>query len=285
MEPKYKQYISKYTSNKRLGWKEACEDQNLNENKEVLLNYKQILNLEQSESDEICKQLDNYEEELKKLKINNADKCINPNDLNGDDINNINPENFHILKENNVIYCEDIVTLMKLLKTYNKKKKDIINPYTGNVLDNNEIDNIKKKYEIYSMISTGQHYDGEEIVALSETILLNDLSILYNIMTHLSSKTIFMNAKVDVLEIFIQELRELNIKDEKIFTDDELNKIKNNDINKYKSQLIQLVLAKSLRDKFKYSVPIVNSSGDNDELMIYPIREKIQVIWNKIFIG
>lgn len=274
MNPRYYKYITRYTSDNRFNWKEACQTRDRYE----VQKYKDLLHIEETDVDDVCERLDVYEKNLEDTKQNNISKCVNSDNLDGNDINDIYPENFYIYQENGTTYCEDIRTLFKLLKSFKKRQppKPAENPYTGKTLSKDIIKDIEEKYKIYNTISTGKQMDEivTPITPSSKDILLGQMSFFYNIMKQLSTKDMFLNAQTDKLDSFIQELKDIQVYGNVIFDDIELQKLKNDDLNKYKYQLIQLLLSKVLADKYKYV---------EGEQVIFPTREAIQQVWNKIF--
>jgi ankyrin repeat protein len=274
INPRYYKYITKYTSDNRFNWKDACKTRDRYE----VQKYKDILHIDDSGVEEVCEKLDSYEKELFNIKEQNITKCVNSDNLDGNDVNDIYPENFYMYQENGITYCEDIRTLFKLLKSFKKRQppKPAENPYTGKPLSDTIIKDIEEKYKIYNTISTGKQI--EEIITpttpSSKDILSGQISFFYNIMKQLSNKEIFLNSHINTLDSFIQYLKDIQVHGNLIFTDAELQKVKNDDLNKYKYQTIQLLLSKVLADKYKYI---------EGEQIIYPTREAIQQIWNKIF--
>lgn len=274
MNPRYYKYITKYTSDNRFIWKEACQTRDRYE----VQKYKDLLHIEETDVDDVCERLDVYEKKLSDNKQNNITKCVNSDNLDGNDIQDIYPENFYMYQENGTTYCEDIRTLFKLLKSFKKRQppKPAENPYTGKPLSEDIIKDIEEKYKIYNTISTGKQMDEivTPITPSSKDILLGQMSFFYNIMKQLSTKDMFLNSQTDKLDSFIQELKDIQVYGNVIFNDIELQKLKNDDLNKYKYQLIQLLLSKVLADKYKYV---------EGEQIIFPTREAIQQVWNKIF--
>lgn len=272
---RYYKYVTKYTSDNRFNWKDACK---LKDRYEIQ-KYKDLLNIEESEVDEVCEQLDLYEKKLSQRKQTEISKCVNSDNLDGNDINDIYPENFYVYQENGTTYCEDIRTLFKLLKSFKKRQppKQPENPYTGKPFSDDIIKDIENKYKIYNSISTGKQID--EITTTpttpsSKDILFGQISFFYNIMKQISDKSIFLESSLNQLDMFTQDLKGIQINGKFIFTENEIEKLKNEDLNKYKYQIIQLLLSKVLADKYKYI------EGDQ---IFYPTREAIQTIWNKVF--
>jgi len=274
MNPRYYKYITRYTSDNRFNWKEACQTRDRYE----VQKYKDLLRIEEIDVDDVCERLDVYEKKLSDNKQNNITKCVNSDNLDGNDIQDIYPENFYMYQENGTTYCEDIRTLFKLLKSFKKRQppKPAENPYTGKPLSEIIIKDIEEKYKIYNTISTGKQMDEvvTPVTPSSKDILLGQISFFYNIMKQLSSKEMFLNAQTDKLDSFIQELKDIQVYGNVIFNDIELQKLKNDDLDKYKYQLIQLLLSKVLADKYKYV---------EGEQIIFPTREAIQTVWNKVF--
>ncbi len=272
---RYYKYVTKYTSDNRFNWKDACK---LKDRYEIQ-KYKDLLHIEESDVDDVCEQLDLYETKLSQIKQNDIGKCVNSDNLDGNDVNDIYPENFYVYQENGTTYCEDIRTLFKLLKSFKKRQppKQAENPYTGKPFSDDIIKDIEEKYKIYNTISTGKQMDEvvTPVTPSSKDILLGQMSFFYNIMKQLSSKEMFLNAQTDKLDSFIQELKDIQVYGNVIFNDIELQKLKNDDdLDKYKYQLIQLLLSKVLADKYKYV---------EGEQIIFPTREAIQTVWNKVF--
>lgn len=305
---KYDKLIRKYTSNNRFKWTDAC---NRNDRPEIQ-QYKDILHIDNIDENNICNKLDNYEDTLNKFKQESLNKCINNDNLDGNDIQNIYPENFYVYKDNGVTYCEDVRTLFKLIKSYKKRKppKKVENPYTGKPFDEFIIKDIEDKYQLYNIISTGKQIDdiSTPITPSSKDILLGQISLLYNIMKNLTVKNLFIDASVVQVDNFVNLLEELPIpislsqetttttpsstniefgldisgndrfrqmSFRPIFKKSELDNLKHDDLDKYKYQLVQLILSKILHDKYKYM------EGDS---IIYPTREAIQNMWNKVFV-
>ena len=275
IDPKYQKYISQYTSENRFKWEDACRIKDEYE----IQKYKNLLNIDESNIDKICVELNDIKEKMIEYKNKNIDKCINTDNLDGDDINNIYPENFHVFNQNNITYCEDINTLFKLLQSYKKRQppKEVQNPYTGKQIPNNIIMEIEKSYKLYNEISTGKKYKSETDTygPTSKDLLLNQLSMFYNILKHLTPKEIFISSSDMQIKTFIKELRLLKINDKNIFEESDFEKISFNDsLDKDKYLLIQLLLSKIIIDKHKFT---------ENNIIIYPTRESIQTLWNKIF--
>lgn len=271
---KYHKLIMKYTSDNSLSWKDSCKVKDRFD----IQKYKELLTINETEIDEICSELDSYEHKLTKYKQDNINKCINTDNLDGNDVQDIYPENFYTYTDNNVTYCEDIRTLFKLLKSFKKRQppKTAENPYTGKPFSAETIQDIEAKYKLYNTISTGKQL--EEITTpttpSSKDILLGQLSFFYNIMKNLSPKDIFISSPQETIQTFMDELQDIKINNTLLFNKKELQKIINEDINKYKYQLIQLLLSKILVDKYKFI---------EGEIITYPTRDSIQNIWNKVF--
>ena len=273
---KYYKYITKYTSEYRFKWKDACKS---NDRYEVQ-KFKHIFNIEDTNVEDICHRLDTEEEKLNQIKQETLDKCINTDNLDGNDIKDIYPENFYTYKENGVTYCEDIRTLFKLLKSFKKRQppKPVANPYTGKPLSDDIIKDIEDKYKLYNNISTGKQLEDTTptpTTPSSKDVLLSQISFFYNIMKNLTLKNLFITSSLEQVNNFVSELETINIQSTPLFKSSELQKVKHEDLDKYKYQLIQLLLSKVLSDKYKYI------EGD---ITIYPTREAIQNTWNKIFV-
>lgn len=271
---RYYKHITKYTSDNRFNWKDACKVKDRYE----IQKYKDLLDIEESGVEEVCEQLELYEKKLSQKKQNDISKCVNSDNLDGNDINDIYPENFYVYQENGTTYCEDIRTLFKLIKSFKKRQppKQAENPYTGKPFSDDTIKDIENKYKIYNSISTGKQID--EVVTpttpSSKDILLGQVSFFYNIMKQISNKEIFLESNLSHIEQFIQDMKDIQVNGNFIFTENEIQKLKHDDLNKYKYQIIQLLLSKVLADKYKYI---------EGEQIFYPTREAIQTIWNKIF--
>jgi ankyrin repeat protein len=274
---KYQKYIKKFTSNNRLKWTDACKIKDAQDTQDIN-KYKELFHIEEKNIEDICDNLDKKEKQFLDVKTQVIDKCINSEDLDGNEIENIYPENFYSYEQNGVTYCEDIRTLFKLLKSFKKRQppKPLENPYTGKVLPDIIIQDIEDKYKLYNIISTGKPIEEKIITPTprSKDILITQLSFFYNIMKNLSSKDIFLSSPKSQIDSFLQHLLSLSINNTSLFSISDLEKLKNHDLDKYKYQLIQLLLAKVLSDKYKYT---------EGETIIYPTREAIQNTWNKIF--
>jgi ankyrin repeat protein len=275
IDSKYHKYISQYTSENRFKWEDACKIKDEYE----IQKYKNLLNIDESNIDKICIELNNIQEKMIEYKNKNIDKCINTDNLDGDNINDIYPENFYIFNQNNITYCEDINTLFKLLQSYKKRQppKEIQNPYTGKQIPNNIITDIEQSYKLYNEISTGKKYKDKdnENEPTFKNLLLNQLNMFYNIIKNLTSKDIFILSSKIHIKKFIEELITLKVNDKNIFELSDFEKISlNQDLDKVKYLLIQLLLSKIVIDKYKYT---------ENNIIVYPTRESIQTLWNKIF--
>lgn len=273
INPKYHKYISQYTSDNRFKWEDACKIKDEYE----IQKYKDLFNINEENIDKICIQLNNKKEEMNEYKQKNLDKCINTDNLDGDDIQDIYPENFYTFEQNDITYCEDINTLFKLLESYKKRQppKQAENPYTGKQIPNNIIMDIEKKYALYNQISTGKKSKSDVHGPTFKDLLLNQLIMLYNILKYLTPKEIFISASETQIKKFIEELLSLKINDNNIFEQSDFTKISfNQDLDKDKYLLIQLLLSKIVIDKYKFI---------EHNIIVYPTRESIQKVWNKIF--
>lgn len=275
INPNYNKIIAKYTTENRLKWKDACKIKDIQD----IDKYKKVFKIESDNEQEICGKLDEKEQQFIDTKTQIVNQCINSEDLDGNDIQDIYPENFYSYEQNGVTYCEDIRTLFKLLKSFKKRQppKPLENPYTGKVLPDTIIQDIEDKYKLYNIISTGKPIEEKIITPTtprSKDILITQLSFFYNIMKNLSSKDIFLSSPKSQIDLFLQDLLSLSINNTSLFSISDLEKLKNDDLDKYKYQLIQLLLAKVLSDKYKYT---------EGETIVYPTREAIQNTWNKIF--
>jgi ankyrin repeat protein len=271
----YNKIIAKYTTENRLKWKDACKIKDTQD----IDKYKEVFKIESDNEQDICSKLDEKEQQFMDTKNKVINQCINSEDLDGNDIEDIYPENFYSYEQNGVTYCEDIRTLFKLLKSFKKRQppKPLENPYTGKVLPDTIIQDIEDKYKLYNIISTGKQIEEKIITPTtprSKDILLTQLSFFYNIMKNLSSKDIFLSAPSSQIDSFLKDLLSLSINSTSLFSISDLEKLKNDDLDKYKYQLIQFLLSKAIADKYKYT---------EGELIIYPTRDAIQNTWNKIF--
>ena len=79
-------------------------------------------------------------------------KCTNSEDLYGDDLKDMYPENFYSYEQNGITFCEDIRTMFKLVNG----SEIVRNPFTREVLSASIIQDIRDKFEIYNIISTGE---------------------------------------------------------------------------------------------------------------------------------
>lgn len=273
IDSKYHKYISQYTSENRFKWEDACKTKDEYE----IQKYKNLFNINESNIAKICVQLNDIQKDMIDYKQKNIDKCINTDNLNGDNIHDIYPENFYSFKQNDITYCEDINTLFKVLKSYKKRQppKQAENPYTGKQIPNDIIIDIEERYALYNQISTGKKYKDDVHGPTFKDLLLNQLIMFYNIIKNLTSKEIFILSSEIHIKKFIEELMTLKINDKNIFEQSDFEKISlNQDLDKVKYLLIQLLLSKIVVDKFKYT---------ENNVIIYPTRESIQTLWNKIF--
>jgi len=269
MDSKYNKLLSIFTSENRLKWQDACKIKD-----ETIINdMKAVYNIKETQPEKVCDKLEEEEQNMIKRKNDIEEKCINSDNLDGEDVKEMSPEHFYAFEENGVTYCEDIRALFKLLKSFSEKQK-LKNPYTGKLLSKETINDINEQYKKYNIISTGKEDEENEKVSVvsSKDILIGQLSMFYSIMKNMSSKDIFLSSTKDKIELFILDLQNgpLNI-----FIPAEFENIKNTDIDKYKYQLVKLLLSKIVTDKYKYT---------EGEVIIYPTREFIRNIWNKIFI-
>jgi ankyrin repeat protein len=273
IDSKYHKYISQYTSENRFKWENACKTKDEYE----IQKYKNLFNINESNIAKICVQLNDIQKDMIDYKQKNIDKCINTDNLNGDNIHDIYPENFYSFKQNDITYCEDINTLFKVLKSYTKRQppKQAENPYTGKQIPNDIIIDIEERYALYNQISTGKKYKDDVRGPTFKDLLLNQLIMFYNIIKNLTSKEIFILSSEIHIKKFIEELMTLKINDKNIFEQSDFEKISlNQDLDQVKYLLIQLLLSKIVVDKFKYT---------ENNVIVYPTRESIQTLWNKIF--
>ena len=154
INPEYKKIIESYISRSRLRWKDACKSNNV----AVINKYKKLFNIKETDINGICSKLDEKEQEFEDYKMKVINKCINSEDLLGDDLKDMYPENFYSYEQNGITYCEDIRTMFKLVSSSGIVK----NPYTREVLSVSIIQDIKDKYKIYNMISNDESKESKE---------------------------------------------------------------------------------------------------------------------------
>jgi ankyrin repeat protein len=273
IDPKYQNSISQYTSDNIFKWEDACKTKD----KYEIQKYKNLFNINESNIENICVQLNNIQKDMIDYKYKNINKCINTDNLDGYDINDISPESFYSFKQNDITYCEDINTLFKVLKSYKKRQppKQAENPYTGKQIPNDIIIDIEEKYARYNQISTGKKNKDNVYGPTFKDLLLSQLIMFYNIIKNLTLKEIFISSSEIQIKKFIEELLTLKINDKHIFETLDFEKISlNQDLDHVKYLLIQLLLSKIVIDKYKYT---------ENNVIVYPTRESIQTLWNKIF--
>ena len=146
--PEYKKLIESYIFRSKLRWKDACKSNDVAE----INKYKKLFNIKKTDIKDICSKLDDKEQGFKDYKMKVINKCINSEDLLGDDLKDMYPENFYSYKQNGITYCEDIRTMFKLVNS----SEIVRNPFTREVLSASIIQDIKDKYKIYNIISNDE---------------------------------------------------------------------------------------------------------------------------------
>ena len=146
--PEYKKLIESYISRSRLRWKDACKSNNTAE----INKYKKLFGIKDKDIKDICNKLDKKEQDFQDYKMKVINKCTNSEDLYGDDLKDMYPENFYSYEQNGITFCEDIRTMFKLVNG----SEIVRNPFTREVLSASIIQDIRDKFEIYNIISTGE---------------------------------------------------------------------------------------------------------------------------------
>ena len=148
INPEYKKIIASYISRNKLKWKYACKSNNTYE----INKYKKLFGIKDKDIKDICNKLDKKEQDFQDYKMKVINKCVNSEDLLGDDLKDMYPENFYSYEQNDITYCEDIRTMFKLVNS----SEIVKNPFTRQVLSASIIQDIKDKYKIYNMISNDE---------------------------------------------------------------------------------------------------------------------------------